>query len=199
MRKKLPTRQHRLYPFYLLIALELVFSIVYGYWWGRQNLAEATRVVEETLSGFGFIASLPASAVLIFIFLNNAVKSFVILVLGFLLGIFPFYFIYINGQLIGLLLAVAAPAVGWNVILASLLPHGIWELSGVVIAGGYGVWLAIELLRSIAQKSSFKNSFKYAVRGFARKVLPLLFIAAIIETYITPAIIKLMFQLSLRP
>jgi Uncharacterized membrane protein len=87
------------------------------------------------------------------IFLNNAIKSVLVLFLGAFFGILPIVFLLINGMVIGYLLTLVSneptgPAV-WEVIVKGLLPHGIIEVPAVVIACAYGMKFGSLTLRSI--------------------------------------------------
>lgn len=156
---------------------------------------EAEAVARDLAQGFGFVNELSLVGIFFFIFLNNAIKALAVIVLGFLFGIFPILFILINGQMIGVIVAVTAQQAGWGVVLAGLLPHGILELPAIIIAASYGIWLGVCMYRRVRFARPFGNSFRHAIGQYFRWVLPLLLAAALIETFITPAIMQLVITL----
>jgi len=111
----------------------------------------------------------------IFIFLNNLQASFMAMMLGIFLGIFPIIVCVVNGYLLGF---VAREAVVVEGILTMwrILPHGIFELPAVIFSIGIGIKIGL---------SGFKRKLKYnlkeGLRFFIFVVFPLLIIAAIIE------------------
>ena len=130
-----------------------------------------------------------------FIFVNNTVKSFLVIPLGALLAIPPLLFIFSNGFLIGILgySLVQTHQAGLVFLLAGTLPHGIIELTAVFWSSAIGLrvgWAAISKLRGV-DRSSVKMEMATGFRTFAVKILPLLLLAAFIEAFITPIIIRL--------
>ncbi len=66
--------------------------------------------LNEQLKGLGQLADMidkssnPTLTMIVIIFLNNAIKSILVIYLGALFGILPFLFLVVNGMLIGYLL-----------------------------------------------------------------------------------------------
>jgi stage II sporulation protein M len=79
--------------------------------------------------------------IFLFIFFNNFIKALAVIFLGALLGIFPIIFLVINGLMIGFVISWAerAGASMVEVIVLGLLPHGIVELSAILIAAAFGI------------------------------------------------------------
>ncbi len=132
------------------------------------------------------------------ILLNNT-QAFLIMIVGAItFGVVTFIGAFFNGVLIGF---VAVPAVAESGIAATLvllLPHGIFELPALFIAGGIGfrlVHLGVNRLR--------RTRKQFVTRGEARRIgvlamagWGLLVIAAIIEVNITPVIYETLFGAS---
>ncbi|VVB79652.1 Stage II sporulation protein M [uncultured archaeon] len=110
------------------------------------------------------------------IFSNNLTVSFLVLVLGSILGIFTIATLISNGLIIGY---VARKAVSLNgiIVLWKLFPHGIFELPAVLISMALGIKLGFQLFK----KGAFKFNLKNSLYTFFLIVVPLLAIAAIIE------------------
>ncbi|MFD0590820.1 stage II sporulation protein M [Paenibacillus sp. GCM10027627] len=105
--------------------------------------------LEGQLTGLQQLANLvdntnnPTLTMMIVIFLNNAIKSILIMYLGAFFGVLPIFFLVLNGMIIGYLLQTiadnpAAPSV-FEVVFKGLLPHGIIEIPAIVIACAYGI------------------------------------------------------------
>jgi stage II sporulation protein M len=76
-------------------------------------------------------------------------------------------------------------------LLAGILPHGIIELPTVLVSIGLGFRLGYLLILSIlGERVDLRGEMKTAVRILIRWIMPLLLIAAAIETFITPIAIS---------
>lgn len=130
-----------------------------------------------------------------FIFLNNAIKSVAVIVLGALLGIMPAIFLLMNGMVLGLVVSLAA-AQGANLfelVVLGLLPHGIIEIPAILVAAGFGMQLGYVILKGLGELGArdrtdrtvnWKDFLTSAGRG-AFWIVVFLLIAAIIESTIT--------------
>lgn len=114
-----------------------------------------------------------------FIFFNNLINSFLAVILGFFLGIFPLISGISNGYILGFISSLSVQSEGVSV-LYRLLPHGIFELSAVFISLGMGLKLGTFIFRK-NRKIPLKEYFLNSLRTFILIVIPLLIIAAIIE------------------
>lgn len=114
-----------------------------------------------------------------FIFFNNLQSSFLGMILGFVLGIFPIFVAVANGLLLGFVASISVSQDG-IFVLWRLLPHGIFELLAVFISLGLGLKLGTFIFQK-NKSESFRNYFWNSLRVFFFIVLPLLILAAIIE------------------
>ncbi|NMO97474.1 stage II sporulation protein M [Paenibacillus lemnae] len=130
----------------------------------------------------------------IFIFLNNAIKSLIVMFAGIVLGIIPFVFLAINGMVIGFLLHMISDNGGnlSEIIFKGLLPHGIIEIPVLLIASAYGMVLGALVIKSIVPGADRGDPIKQKWKVTWRKtgtaslwIVILLFLAAIIESTIT--------------
>ncbi|CAM3492280.1 stage II sporulation protein M [Paenibacillus lupini] len=116
--------------------------------------------LEQQISALGDVAETlqqsdnPTLAFMIFIFLNNAIKSIFIIYIGAILGIIPIFFLVLNGMVVGFLLQHVAQTNGtgdmFHVVLG-LLPHGIIEIPAIVIACAYGMKFGVLLLKALGR------------------------------------------------
>jgi stage II sporulation protein M len=135
----------------------------------------------------------------LFIFLNNAIKSIVIIYAGVLFGILPVVFLLLNGMVLGYIYMLILQENGsvWQLVVG-ILPHGIIELPVVIIACAYGIRFGVIILKQIFQAFIPKRYRHNEIIPFLKSTLPLmvflvvtLFIAAIIETTVTRWLLSL--------
>jgi stage II sporulation protein M len=129
------------------------------------------EIVNET-SGLSWIQLIS------FILFNNLKSSFFGLIFGILFGIFPSLVAIFNGYVVGFVSNESVKQSG-ILILWKLFPHGIFELPAVFISLGMGLKLASKLFE---RKGKFGENFMNALRVFLFVVVPLLIIAAVIES-----------------
>lgn len=178
-------------PFVIFISVWFALSIMYGIFWAMLNTQQAISDLRDLSQSTSFIGQVSVFWVFVLIFLNNSIKGFLSLILGFLFGLAPLYFIFINGQIIGIVVYIFTLKEGlWRVLL-SLAPHGIFEIPAFILASGYGLWLGYRFYRKLRYDEAFKPHFVLAMKKFAWIILPLFLVAAFVEAYITSAIVHL--------
>lgn len=116
----------------------------------------------------------------IFIFFSNFRSAFYSLFLGILAGIFPVFNILFNGSLIGYVFRSLWDESG-AVYFWRILPHGIFELPALFISWGLGIRIGMFIF-SKNELKELKYRFENSLKTFFFIVVPLLIIAAIIET-----------------
>ena len=79
------------------------------------------------------------------VFLNNIKSSFVVLVFGMVLGIYPVMATIANGFILGFVASIAVGSEGFFV-LWRIFPHGIFELPAIFISFGLGLKLGLWLI-----------------------------------------------------
>lgn len=114
-----------------------------------------------------------------FIFTNNIQSSFLGMILGIALGVFPIITTIANGYLLGYIASIATEAES-ILSLWRILPHGIFELPAIFISLGLGLKLSTFILQKEKIKS-LKNYFMNSIKTFILVIIPLLIVAAIIE------------------
>ena len=114
-----------------------------------------------------------------FIFFNNLQSSFIGIISGFFLGIFPLISTIANGYILGFVSKLAVNAEGFSSLLR-LLPHGIFELPAIFISFGLGIKFGTFIFQK-NKSESFKIFLWNSIRVFLTIVIPLLIIAGIIE------------------
>ncbi|ANY74248.1 hypothetical protein BBD41_17555 [Paenibacillus ihbetae] len=180
-----------------LILSAVLFAGGIAVGWGSE---EFEQLLLSQLQGLGEISQElrtsdnPEWSFFVFIFLNNSIKSVLVMLSGILLGVIPFIFLVVNGMVIGFLLKIVQGSGEslFDLIVKGLLPHGIIEIPVIVIACGYGLAFGGLVFRSMLASGEKRRGVGPEWRAFWRKlgtaslwVVVLLLIAAIIESTIT--------------
>ena len=174
----------------LVITLVFFLSTALGFAHSSMNHEYAMQSLEEVGELLEIIKNLPPIGIMMFIFLNNAIKSLIILMLGIGFGIIPLLFIAYNGYIIGVVVYIVSGENGFMYVLSAILPHGIIELPMVFISAAIGLKMGYLLFSSIkGQSVDIKAEFSRGMRFYFYRVMPLLFVAAVIETFVTPFVV----------
>ncbi len=149
-------------------------------------MTQKEMIGQELSAFFGPIKELTPPAILTLIFLNNALKSLITILLGFFFGLIPILFISGNGYLLGVLVSLARTRLGFGEVALRILPHALFEIPAFILAGSLGLWLGLKFFRKVRYREGFRTYLSLSLKNFLRIVIPLLLIAALIETFITP-------------
>lgn len=150
------------------------------------------KLLELLKETYGGITSLDPFERMIEIFKNNVRTSFIALLLGLGFGIIPFVILAINGAVLGIVVELFLRKQGAFFVIAAILPHGIIELPMVLISVGIGFRLghiAYLSLKHLKTMHELIHELKLGVFFYIKIVAPLLLLAAIVESYVTPLII----------
>ena len=177
-----------------MASIIFVLAVLAGYMTAIRFPSESAVIVAGFFKDLDFTQGFDPLSIFIFIFLNNAIKSFLIIILGFFFAVIPVLFIYTNGELIGLITGVFQEENGlWRIVL-TILPHGIFEVPAMILATGYGIWLGRCFYRKLRYGENFGEKFAYAMKKFLKVILPLILVAALVESFITPIIVRYIFS-----
>ncbi|WP_129598927.1 stage II sporulation protein M [Methanohalophilus profundi] len=177
--------------FVLSVAVFFI-SAVAGYIYTSMNPASAEVSLQELQSLVDIIKELSPLQIMLFIFLNNALKSLAVILLGVSLGVIPLLFLAYNGYVLGAVAHVAGAEEGLLFVLLAIIPHGLIELAMIFISVAIGVRIGLTTLAKLrGQTVSVKQEITAGVAVFLRFVAPLLLVASVIETFVTPLFIAL--------
>lgn len=153
------------------------------------NLAVAIRQPFESFAKT--LIGLPKLYLLLFIFLNNALKVLLVIVLGPLLGIVPMVFLLINGYMIGILLNLSLHSQGLLRSFLAVAPHGLLEIPAVLLGTSVGLMLGAHATRRLFGKPETTLGYDLgeALKFFTIMIVPLLFIAAFVEAFLTAFVV----------
>jgi stage II sporulation protein M len=172
----------------------LVFSgaVLLGYGYTQSFPGETARYMEEIRSYFGGIDQSSSWQTFLSILQNNVDAMALVVALGVFAGLLPFFFLAVNGLLIGLVAGYVFTRVSPLVFLAGILPHGWLELPSMIFAAAIGLRIGETALKKLlGRKAEVTAETAQGIRFAVLVILPLLVGAAFIEAFITPAFIAL--------
>jgi stage II sporulation protein M len=125
------------------------------------------------------------------IFLNNTLKTVLAILLGSLFGIIPAVFLLGNGIALGVIFSLSAQTRGLWLSLLSIVPHGLLELPAVFLGTSIGLMVGSRVMKQFFRppETTIGSELVQGLRFFITVILPLLFIAALVEAFLTSALI----------
>ncbi|MFA5394549.1 MAG: stage II sporulation protein M [Methanomicrobiales archaeon] len=170
----------------------LIFTAILGAFAVHADQSVATELITMMNEGiFESIGSENPAVVAVNIFLNNLQTSTILFIGGAAFGLITILVLSLNGFVIGIVVDYIWQEQGLYVVLAGILPHGIFEIPALILAGMFGILLGKELWNELHGTGDAITAAELNGKRFLVYVLPLLAIAAIIEGFITPEIIQL--------
>jgi stage II sporulation protein M len=150
------------------------------------RFSESLRSFTQVFTG------LPKPLLALAIFLNNAIKTLLVLILGIVGGVLPVCFLLLNGYALGFVLYLSFQSKGLVSSLLAIVPHGIFELPAVVLGASTGILIGVRATRRLFSKrdTTLKSELRRGLRFFWSIVLPLLLFAAFVEAFITSALVS---------
>ena len=173
-----------------------IFLFVGGLIFGLATSASTMALLSEELSSLqelaDFIAPLPHSSVLAIIYLKNASAILVSFLFSPLFWLVPVTALTLNGWLLGVVSVAVIQEKSLGYLLAGLLPHAIFEIPALFIGEAAALSFGTAVMRVLFRGESrslllpgLKQNLKYLAIA-----LILLLPAAIIETYVTPLLLR---------
>lgn len=161
-----------------------------------KNIEQMMKLIREFQESIADIA--PEGHIEVLSLFGNNLRACLLAVgLGFIPFLFlPAYTTAVNAALIGAMAAMyrmAGMSVG-KMYLFGILPHGIFELPAILLSMAMGIYLCYCLVRRICERryhrGIVKQALKDILRTFVTLVVPLLVVAAIVESYVTPIVME---------
>lgn len=201
--KVLGSALRRAVPAMLVLLLVSGVSVWLGYDWIMKNAAQAIKMaspediasITERVQEVPDLRTFSESISAPFLFLNNSRAVLFIFALGTVsfsvLGVL-LYMVNIGliGGLFGLFQLIGLNA--WPLFIAGVLPHGVFELPALLIGSAAMLYFGANIVTPQVGKSMGEVILELLAdwtKIFLGLVLPLLAIAALIETYITPSLL----------
>ncbi len=179
--------------YFIAAAAVFIISFLAGILISEKYPDASGNVLKLLKDAFGGITALDPLEMLIEIFKNNIRNSFAALLLGLAFGIVPFTFAVLNGIVLGVIVDFFVKTKGALFVLAAILPHGIIELPAVLMSVGIGFRLGhaayLSLMR-LKTACELMNELRQAIIFYVKIIAPLLLLAALIESNVTPLIVS---------
>lgn len=185
---------HSSRKYFLASAGTFILSFIAGLLISAKNPEASEDLLYMLKETYGSITSLDPFGMMLEIFKNNIINSFISLLSGLGFGVVPFVFAVINGIVLGILVEFFLKREGAFFVAAAILPHGIIELPAVLISAGIGLRLGHNAYLFIGHQKTIYVlliELKQGIIFYFKIVLPLLLLAAIVESYITPLFIDI--------
>ena len=176
-----------------LFSLSLfVLFFIFGALAFSQN-PESGKAMIETISQNIFLPILTDNDALLALnlFINNTEASILLFIGGATFGIVTMFILMTNGIIVGFVLQFTMTEKGLPVVLAGIVPHGIFEIPAFITAAGLGFILSESLCREFRGGGDAAAEARRLGKIFVMTVIPLLIAAAFTEAFITPQIINL--------
>lgn len=179
-----------LVPEITVVVLLFILSGIAGYLYTAYNPASSDIALEGLDDLVELIMNMTPLEIMLFIFFNNAIKSLLAFALGLGFGLIPLLFVLSNGYILGVVTYLESQENGFTYIFLGIFPHGIIELPMILISAAMGVRMGLNVINSMAGRYvDIKGEFRQGISVFFRFIMPMLLIAAAIETFITPLVI----------
>ncbi len=125
------------------------------------------------------------------IFANNTEACLLLFLGGASFGILTIFIMSLNGIVIGAIMQLVQQEHSPAFVAAAILPHGIFEIPGFVIAGALGIVFSQALVNEYYGTGDAAAEGQKLLLTFLLLVLPLIAVAAGVEAFITPHVIQL--------
>lgn len=177
----------------VFLALCVVFTLIFQQFADKAQEIVADFMSEIAESGVldesGNLGALPL--------LGNNLRA---ALAGTVLGIVPFVFlsvwvVLLNAAIIGAVLGMYGAFGGpvLKMVALGLLPHGIFEIPALMLGVAMGLYLCSSINKAIRKKPEaprLEEVLPQLVRQAVCILLPLLLAAALIESYVTPLLVR---------
>ncbi|MBQ9625374.1 MAG: stage II sporulation protein M [Clostridia bacterium] len=187
------TNMKIMFPVMLVLMILLMVLSHYAFLTAFQEdpglVSKTMEIMNEAFSGLDMIHD---SAFMSFVklFLNNARVCLFCIAFGMIPFLFiPVLYLIVNGGIIGMVsaLGTALGTMSMSYFIAAIVPHGIFEIPAIVYSICLGLYLCICITRTIFGKAKepLKDSVLGALRSYCLVMIPMLLVAAFVESYVT--------------
>jgi len=180
--------------YYILFSsFVFIFSTLSGYIFALIYPTEIQQVLEEVKKALFIEEEATSLQLFFFIFENNASKLFIMLLLGIFAGLIPFLSVLANGVILGIVAQIVTNDISWTFFFLGILPHGVIEIPVLIISAAIGMRIGkLAVWRIFRRHKNFRKEWTKAIKFYILILVPLLFIAALIEAFITPVLLEIL-------
>lgn len=185
--------RERIVKLFLIALVLFVVCAVASTIYFNANPDVATEIIEDFMEGHEDLITEEGKVSALGLFLNNSRAAAIAFAFGFIAPL-ALLFLAINAGSIGAMLALTAEEgmASWKVILFGLAPHGIFELSAFFLAVALGLYVGTYIFRK-NKPYSWGLLGRHVLLSLVVVAIPLIAFAAVIEAYITPILLDLVF------
>jgi stage II sporulation protein M len=170
-----------------------LFAVFSGYSFAQNFPEETQKIIEELKEFFSVSEDETSLQMFLFIFENNVIKLFTVIFLGVFAGLIPLLSVWGNGMILGIFAQIISQELSWSFFILGILPHGIIEIPVLILSTAIGIRIGkIAVWRLFGRNKNFTKEFTKAIKFYILVLVPLLFIAALIEAFITPIILEIL-------
>ena len=140
----------------------------------------------------GLLVSLPKLSVFLFILIKNTSAVLISFALSPIFCLAPVVALILNGGLLGFVSTLVIQEKSLGYLLAGLIPHGIFELPALIIGEAVALRFGTAVLLAVVKRERRSHLLSYLRQSlrYLLIALTLFLLAAIIETYITPLLLR---------
>ena len=124
------------------------------------------------------------------IFLNNSFVGLIILLWGFIFSLPAVIIVLINSFVIVVISSLALWKIWIEKTILTMLPHWIFEISAIILCIAMSFKISYLLYKKLRKKEKIYWELKEVFVFFLLFIIPMFFVAAMIESFITPLLIK---------
>lgn len=190
IKKNIPVPDEAIYKYTFFLAVFFIFSIILGYYSALLQPEETSKIFEQVMVQYSGLENFGPVTLFLLIFFNNVSITLSIMILGVFFAFTPFLFVWVNGFIFGLAIPKLAANLGTIAVISGISPHGIVEIPAALLSAGYGVWLGRKGYRALRYREPLLLPIKEALKGYFQYILPLFFLAAAIEAFVTEFILN---------
>lgn len=163
-----------------------------GVFIAKSNPEWTEEFVTTVAESFIELAQKNNMAIWFYIFSHNLFISITLIAFFFFLGVVPILALSLNGLTIGIIIAHSASRLNISDVFLAIIPHGLFEIPAFLIAAALSLYLSRKFLFLFGKKKhKFKKDFFFAIKIALFVITPLLLLASIIETFITPLLLAI--------
>jgi len=177
----------------LFSSFVFLFAVLIGYLFAQNFPEETQQIIEELKSFFSGSEEMTNWQMFLFIFENNVIKLFTVILLGIFAGLIPLLSLWGNGMILGIFAQIVSNELSWSFLALGILPHGIIEIPVLILSAAIGIRIGkLAIWRIFGRHRNFRKEFTKAIKFYIVVLVPLLFIAALIEAFITPVLLGIL-------
>jgi len=177
----------------LLATFLFVYGIHVGLTASPVEEASASAKLIEVIKELAKLYKPYSLSTMVFLLVKNSLTMYLIYFAGIMLAFPSAIVVILNGFVVGVVGKILAEEHGASTAFLSLATHGVFEVAALVIAGAFGLNLGLCVLKRVFKISSrtevsLRDLIKLDLASLTVVGIPLLAIAAFMETFVTPMV-----------